>query len=666
MIEQGEKSDIPGLIEPMLATLVKKPFTNEEWLYEVKWDGYRILSYVQKSSIILHSRGNINYTSKYPPVVKALKDLDHEVLLDGEVIAVEEDGVANFSALQRYRKGTPLQYYVFDLLWIDGYNIMHLSLTERKQILESIIPEHEVLKYNASFEDGIALFDQVKILGLEGIVAKKKSSLYVPKKRSASWLKLPIKVRVDYVIGGWSESTSGRKFKSIMLGQYEDGKLTYIHHCGGGYTTKQEKELFEKFKALEVDESPFANDVESETPVHWMQPVLVGEFEQSNKKTESGEIRHPVIFIRLRYDKSPKEVILDDSSTSANAFEDAVDDARTKVETKPEKKTTRKKSTTSKAAAESDWPKVEAKPVTSEEPLTVEGKEILLRNIEKEFWPGITKAEVIHYYARMFDYMKPYLNNRPVGLDVVLTNVHQPTVFLRGMEGHAPEWAHIFHTIRKNPKPGKSNTIEWLVCDNLPSLLYAINLDSLDIHPWNANAEHPDEPDYIPIDLDPSGDDFSKVIETAKAAKEFIDKHKLKSFVKTSGKTGLHIFLPCSGINSKVARPLSEFIAKSIHELVPEITTLSTSTSQRGDKVYVDPSQNDYLDRMAGIYCLRPYPKPNVSAPIEWKEVNNNLHPEDFNVHTIFDRIEKKGDLWQGLFDEKTKVKNGKILQGLL
>ena len=312
--------------------------------------------------------------------------------------------------------------------------------------------------------------------------------------------------------------------------------------------------------------------------------------------------------------------------------------------------------------SQGSWALVLNRKIESKNKLDIQDRTIELVNIERHVWHDVTKAELIQYYISVADYILPHLRDRPVGINISLYNPVED-FFLRGMEGHSPKWATIFETDRKHKMVGKSAKIQWLLCNDLATLVWIVNLECIDVHPWGSRIQSPNEPDYIAIDLDPSDDDFGKVIKTALAGKKLFDKHGIESFVKTSGKTGMHIFLPCSGIEYGQTRVIAEKICQTIHEMVPDITTLSTSTNSRGDKVYVDPSQNDYADRLAAAYCARAYHLPTVSTPLDWKEVKAGLDPTKFTIHTIGDRLKKKGDLWAGLLDKKTAVKNSKQLK---
>jgi bifunctional non-homologous end joining protein LigD len=234
------------------------------------------------------------------------------------------------------------------------------------------------------------------------------------------------------------------------------------------------------------------------------------------------------------------------------------------------------------------------------------------------------------------------------------------------MEGRQPQFADVYSTERKHKKSGKRNTIDYLVCNNKATLIYIINLGCLDLNPWTSTVRDPLHPNYIVIDLDPSDEDFNKAIETAKAAKEFFDENKLKAFIKTSGKTGIHLFLPCTSFSFPQSRKIAENICKEIHHLVPSITTTEITVSDRGNKLYIDPNQNDYADTVAAPYSARPSRKPTVSTPLEWKEVKTGLSPDHFRITTIQKRLERKGDLFINVYDKSIAIKNDSHLKTFL
>ena len=273
---------------------------------------------------------------------------------------------------------------------------------------------------------------------------------------------------------------------------------------------------------------------------------------------------------------------------------------------------------------------------------------------------------MIQYYHSIAAYILPHLKDRPLSLHIKPVNANAPGFYIKDMEGRQPDCAEIFSDKRKHSKKGKRSTIDYLVCNNEETLLYMINLGCIDINPWTSRTTASEYPDYIIIDLDPSDDDFSKAIETAMEAKKLFDKHKLQTFVKTSGKTGIHIYIPCVDFTFPQARTIAEKICNDIHQMLPDLTTTEVTISKRGNKLYIDPNQNDYADTIAAPYSARPYHIPTVSTPLEWKEVNEKLKPAVFTIKTAVARLKRKGDLFKKIPDEKIRNGNSKVLKQFL
>src|SRR6185437_2720277 len=265
-------------IKPMLCSLIREPFDDPDFLFEVKLDGYRIIAYVQNGEVTLSSRSGLDYTKKYPSIAEALSAQGSDIILDGELVALNNEGKPDFDALQKNNGKNPLVFYAFDVLWYKGYDLMGLQLTERKQVLSKAITFNEVIRYSDDFDEGIRLFELIKKQQMEGIVAKRKSSKYEPGKRGNDWLKLPAEKRQEFVVGGWAESSNGRAFRSLLFGAYnKDHQLEWIGRSGGGYKEKDMPGILKKLKALEINESPFINkilDTKGAT-IHYVKPELV-------------------------------------------------------------------------------------------------------------------------------------------------------------------------------------------------------------------------------------------------------------------------------------------------------------------------------------------------------------------------------------------------------
>ena len=635
----------------MLATLTKEPFDNDDWVFEVKWDGFRVVAYIQKGIVRLLSRSGQNYTRNYPTLVEDLSKLKRDAVIDGEVVLIDDSGKPNFDELQRHDGSFPIIYYAFDLLWLDGKDVTGLPLVKRKQLLEKILPTSDSVRYSDHFEDGLALFRHMKELEMEGILAKKKGSIYRPGIRTNDWLKIQTAKRQEFVVGAWTESTSGRLFRSLLFGWYIDGELHFVGHAGHGFKESETAKILARLKKLEIKKSPFVNEVDAETKVHWIKPELVIDVKFATF-TRSGRIRKPAVFLGFRADKKPAEVTRDSYALNGNESK--------KVQDTPAKKKTLQ------TAEDSNWPVLEKQKITSEEQFNIDGNKLTLTNVEKALWDGVTKADLIQYYHSISPFILPHLKERPLSLHIKHIAPAAPGMYIKDMEGRQPEWADIFSIQRKHKKEGKRDVIDYLVCNNLSTLLYVVNLNCIDFNPWTSRVSNYLYPDFIIIDLDPSDDDFKKAVEAARAAKEIFNKYKLKVFPKTSGKSGIHLYIPCRGFTFPQARTVAENICGQVHELIPTVTTTEVEIDRRGKKLYLDPNQNDEADTAAAVYSVRPYHLPTVSTPVDWKEINPRLDPRDFTIQNIRQRIKKKGDLFLDVLNQKVAEQNSKSLKTLL
>lgn len=654
LLREGQKKKMPVKVKPMAATLIDTPFQDEDWLYELKIDGYRILSFLSNGTVKLQSRGGKDYTSRYRVLAQELLKISWNVVVDGEVAVLDVAGRPNFDALQNYRETDVLVYYVFDILWVDGYDLTGLPLSKRREILELVMPPSEIIKLSEAFTDGKGLLHQVKELELEGIVAKRRSSVYKVGKRSRNWLKLPTVKRQEFVIGGWTESTESRPFRSLLFGAYDKDELKYIGQAGSGFSDKQMGKILQKLMKIEVEISPFVNEVEAKTPVHYVKPQLIANFRFANW-TEKGKIRKPAVFLGFRDDKEAKEVILEMPLPPG--------EERRTVKAKASKPADRP--VKNEKSVKSNWHFIEEEKITSKDSVMLDNKEVVLTNVEKQLWKGVPKAALIEYYHKMAPYILPHLQDRPQSLHIKNVNAGAPGFYIKDMEGHAPAWAQVFPVKRKHVTAEKSEVIHYLVCNDEATLLYMINLGCIDVNPWISRTESYLNPDYLIIDLDPMANDFDKVVQVALHSKEVLDEWKLTSFPKTSGKTGLHIYIPCIGFSYGETRPIALKLCKLIEAKAPEISTTENAISKRGNKVFVDYNQNDEADTVAAAYSVRPANSPMVSAPLAWKEITKGLTPATFTIDSMEGRIEEKGELFAPVLDQKVAEKNSNILRKL-
>ncbi|MGE5681404.1 MAG: DNA ligase D, partial [Bacillota bacterium] len=420
---------------------------------------------------------------------------------------------------------------------------------------------------------------------------------------------------------------------ALVLGVYDENKdLRYVGHAGGGFDKESLIDVYSRLKSLVQKQSPFKDPPKTNMPVKWVKPELVCEVSFS-EWTEDGQLRQP-IFEGLREDKKAEDVVRE------------------------------KYSDISKIKDKNSLPneRIIGKDDSSS------GKKLILTNLKKIYWPqeGITKGDLIEYYKNISKYMLPYLKNRPHTLLRHPNGINEESFFQKDLGETAPEWIQTVNILSESNR----REVRYLVCTNKASLLYMVNLGCIEINPWSSKINKLDNPDYMVIDLDPLEIEFEKVIQTALVVKEVLDQAKVKSYCKTSGSTGLHIYVPLKGnYEFDVVKKFAHMIAKMVNQKLPEITSLERSPAKRRGKVYIDYLQNKIGSTVAAPYSVRPRAGAPVSAPLLWKEVKTGLNPDKFTIKNIIKRLEKNGDFFKGVLGPGINiiksVKNLEIAQTL-
>jgi bifunctional non-homologous end joining protein LigD len=644
-------------IKPMLATPSDVPFNDEDWIFEIKWDGYRAVTEKKGKNIKFYSRNGLSFNELYPELIPELMKIKKDCVLDGEIVVLNEAGRPSFQKLQQFdeNRSLPILYYVFDCLSYDGKDLTDLSLIERKKYALKAIPKSNAIIYSDHIErDGEKFFNEIiKLDGLEGMMAKRAESTYEEGRRSRSWLKIKLVNTQEAIIAGYTAPRESRKyFGALILGVYDKKKLRYIGHSGTGFSDKMLKELHAKLQPLVTDESPFDEKVPVNAAVTWVEPELVCNVKFS-ELTDEGIMRHPV-FMGLRIDKEPEEV-------------DHVDEpVKTKI--KSDKKTTKK------AAAKKTVPKKEPATKSSgkssskkstdigtskenERIVTVDGHDLKLTNQNKIFWPEekYTKGDVINYYNKVSDYILPYLIDRPQSLKRNPGGIEDKGFYHKDAGHKAPDWVKSEEVYSESG----NKTIDYIICNNKATLIYLANLGCIELNPWNSRIKKPDNPDYLIMDIDPSEKNtFNQVIDVALVIKEILDKAGCTSYCKTSGATGMHIYIPLQGAYTyDQARPFSEIIAHLTNEQLPDFTTVERPLNQRKGRIYIDFLQNRRGQTLSSVYSIRPVPGASVSTPLKWKEVKHGLSPLDFTIKTALKRFDKVGDLFANVLTDKNDLR---------
>ncbi len=645
LAEAVKLSEFPSWT-PMLATLADEPFDNTEWIFETKFDGYRALAEINQGKVRLVSR-NGNTFSKYPEINAELENIGNDVILDGEIVAEDSKGKSWFQWLQyrgEKKRGT-LKFYVFDILYFNGFDLRKLDLLLRKKILRAVLPKLDHIIYSEhTVEKGLEAFSEAEKSGGEGVIAKKASSKYAMGKRSKDWLKIKTEKQQEMVIGGFTEPQGGRHGLGALLCGYYDGKtLKYSGKVGSGFSDAVLKDLRSQLDKLERKSAPFS-DPPKEADVHWVTPKLVAQVKFS-ELTETNAMRHPV-FLGLREDKKASEVTLELPQVEADEVPGSVTDkpqaARkvSKSKAKPAKK----------AVVKQKLPKLsvaKAKNLSDKVEFT---------NIDKVFWPSekLTKGDVISYYDAVAEYILPYLKDRPQSLRRTPKGIKDQGFFQKNVAGMVPKWIKT----RKIKSESKEEPIEYLLCQDKDSLLFLANWGCIELNPWSSRVGSLNNPDYIIFDLDPKDAPLENIILTAQKVKEVLDRLSVPGYIKTSGGNGLHVFIPVKPkYTYEQTRNFSHLVSQMVHRELPDITSLERMPDKRKGKVYLDFLQNGKGKTMASIYSLRPREGAGVSTPLAWDEIDESFDIKNYNIFTILPRLHEKGDLWKGIFDDSIDLK---------
>lgn len=645
------KTPFYNQVKPMLATLVNQAFDEEGWLYEVKWDGYRAVAYMNKGIVEFKSRNNKSFQEKFYPVYQALETWNVNAIIDGEVVVVDQKGTASFGALQNWHSDQDgeLLYYVFDILWYDGYDLTVLPLTQRKAILAQLVPEDSALRISKDFEtSGVEFLAAAKKAGLEGIVAKRKDSLYVAGERTNDWLKIKAAKRQEVVIGGYTKNADTSKpFSSLLVGVYEEEKFIYTGKIGTGFSIEMQQELLARFEPLLIAEPAFTDkpDYNKANPFRaglgkakafWLKPELICEVNFA-EMTADGLMRHPS-FAGMREDKNAKEVILE-KEADTSAMLAGADDSLTNQKGRKEMLNSKEETQVKK----------------------VNGHTLEFTNLNKLYWPveKITKRELINYYEQMSSFILPYIKDRPLSLNRYPDGITGQSFYQKDVTGKVPDWVktYLYHA------EGDDSDKHFMVGDNKATLLYTAGLGCIEVHPWNSTIKKPDYPTWCIIDLDPDKNSFQQVIEAAQVTKAILDDMGVPSYCKTSGSTGLHIYIPLGNKYTYAqSKEFARIIVTLVNREIPAYTSLERAVAKRKGKMYLDFLQNRPQATIAAPYSLRPKPGATVSMPLHWDEVKKGLEMKDFTISNALARVNEKGDIFKPVLGKGIDLKQ--IIKG--
>jgi bifunctional non-homologous end joining protein LigD len=700
----------------MLATLIDKPFDNKEWVFEVKWDGVRAILFLHKTKGIskIVSRNGKTITHRYPEIIEAVKsssaiiiNCKESIILDGEIVVLNKEGRPDFQSHQRRMNvdsikdieklshKMPATYYLFDILYIDGRNLQSLSFLERRKNLSDVIVQ--TMKNNnnnnririSDFVDerGIDIFQRIKSMDLEGIIAKNKYSKYIQGARSTNWLKIKNIKSQDCVVIGYTRGEGNRQryFGSLLLAIYDiqEKELRFAGHTGSGFDLGQLNEIYSKFQQMKIERCPAKYISYTNREPVWIRPELVAEIKFSGWTKE--KIMRSPIFLRFRDDKRPEECIMEKESNTEQVI---VSQQRHHQSSITNTTTT---SLVTTRATMSPTNNIDFK----------RSRINFLSNLDKVYWPKtsehpeLTKADLIEYYNRVSDYVLYYLKDRPLSLSRYPEGITGKHFFHKNWgDKEKPEFVNTVQVYSKST----GNINDHLVCNNKDALLWIANLGCIEMHPWHSRIKNYtackdiaegylssysppaainilneekcglNYPDFIVFDLDPyiySGEEkeegepayninsFKAAVEVAYNLKDLLDMLTINSYVKTSGKTGLHIFVP---INNRYSfdqtRRFAETIGKMLVRRYPQKVTMEWDTDKRKGKVFFDHNQNSIGKTIASVFSVRPTISATVSMPIKWEELQSIL-PTDFTILNAFEEIKKSEDAWKHILEKK-------------
>jgi bifunctional non-homologous end joining protein LigD len=627
-MKKGGRSPIPKIVQPMLATLVEKAFNGEDWLFELKLDGMRAVVVKNGPKVEMWTRNAKVLASRFPTLASAIAGLPVETaVLDGEIVALDEKGQAHFGLIQprihlsrakdiaEADRLIPVYFYAFDLLYLNGYNLMKFPLVERKEVLRKVIPDNSGWIRFADHVEGTGLefFRAVDDHKLEGIVAKLKQSAY-QQGRSKYWLKIKTLQTDHFVVGGFTEPEGSRKyFGALLLGLYRDGDLIYVGRAGGGFDDRMLVDVHKNLKPLVTKVCPFKEVPVEVRKATWVEPRLVCEV-RFNEWTPDKKLRAPV-FQGFRDDIDPEDCRLEDSM--------------------PKRGLT----------------------VTGPSPVASRFSRVEFTNLDKIFWPedGYTKGDLIDYYDKISPYIIPHLLDRPLVFERFPNGIHGESFYQKDAPDYTPQWIRTQELYSEDVE----RYIRYFVGADRDQLLYIANTGNIQQNPWMSRVQHLDHTDYLVFDLDPVEAPFSTVQKVALVLKETLDQLALRSYPKTSGATGIHVHLPVleNKFTYEEVRIFAEAIASIVVERLPEHATIERVVKKRkAHHVYLDYLQNIRGKTVASVYSPRPRPRAPVSTPLKWDELKRPIDPTEFTIKTIFKRLDKFGDLFEKALTDRQDI----------
>jgi bifunctional non-homologous end joining protein LigD len=620
-LEGARKAALPSNLEPMLATAAAKPPTGSQWLYEIKWDGVRALCLIENGRVQMQSRRGNRCEQQYPEFQDLPKYVNAKMaMLDGEICVLDENGRARFALIQpriaanpgavpRLAESSPATLFLFDVLYVDGYDVRGVALEDRKRLLASLMTPGDHVRISEAFDtSGEEMFEAARQMGLEGIVAKDRRSTY-ESGRSTRWLKLKVQNEQEFVIAGF---TKGERdyFGALVLGIQANGELRHVGQVGTGFDQKLMKHIYERLKPLITKTSPFAKTPRIKEVV-WVRPELVCQV-RFLEWTQDGILRAPV-FVGLREDKQPTEVVREEAQAPDITAEDS--------------------------SAALDFSGREAV-------LEIDDHQLKFTNLDKVFFPkdGWKKRDLLEFYDRVSPYLLPHLKDRPLSMKRYPNGIGEAFFFQKNAGNQFPDWMRCEPITEHHPP--KVN--HYPIAEDRASLLYLVNLGCIDQNPWMSRIGSLEHPDWMLLDLDPVDASFDQIIDAMLLVRELLADLGLEGYPKTTGGDGMHVYVPVEPIYSyDQVRNFAEIISHLALDREPNLFTTPRSVDKRKKgRVYFDYLQIGTGKTIAAPYVVRAYKGAPVATPLDWKEVKHGMQPIDFRIDNTIERFKRVGDLF--------------------
>ena len=675
---------MPQRIDPMLATLATKAFDDDDWLFEIKWDGFRVQAAVDGGKVRILTR-NLHDAETYFPRLLAQPGRWIEAgqaVIDGEVVALDDDGRPDFGLLQTKlgdKQATGLVYQAFDLLYLDGRSLLDVPLEDRKRLLRSVLKEHPRVRYAAHVEgDGVAFFEAAKGLGVEGMVAKLRRSRYEPGKRSSAWLKIKIRPEQELVVGGWTPgSGKATGLGAIAIGVYEGDRLRFAGKVGSGFTAAVRTDLLRRLEALETDEPPFdpapSKDYRGRwggdlVGIRWVRPELVIRAELGGWSRD-GMVRQAA-YKGIEPGRDPKDVVRETAVASATAVRAAEaaqpDEPRddgamptSKLEAPQARRRPRHRPADDPAFAGATPEELAALEALGKEGTwSVGGHELKLTNLDKPLFDGrgghdgeqpITKRELIGYFARIAPTMLPHLADRPLNLQRFPNGAGAPGFWQKNMPETSPKWLTRWHETGVDGRTDR-NANDHLIADRAAALCWLGNQASFEIHAWTGKLPEAWAPTFAYIDIDPGEKTtWEETLVLARLYRTALAHLGVRGYPKTTGKRGIQVWIPIEQGRYDFSDTSAwvERVSKAVGSTVPELISWEWAKEARKGRARLDYTQNASIKTLVAPYSVRPAAGAPVSAPITWDELDDpDLRPDRWTVRTILERVGEVGDLF--------------------